>query len=110
MASTWLSMVMKPMAVPRASRAESRGRAMAKAEPKKRRRTRAASRMPRPLPPTLGGLASPASWPDTATFRPGRWAAWAVSTIFLASPWLRDWGPLSKVRVAKAMVPSGLIR
>ena len=96
------------MAVPREARAETRGSAMAKIEPKTSRSTTAARMIPSPVPPKDTRSAASATCPATATWREGPIAVWAVATNCLA--WLVEmyWESSLKVTVANAVRPSAL--
>jgi hypothetical protein len=83
--------------------ADTSGSTMANSDPKTRKSTMPASRMPRPVPPMLGGLAFSATWPATATSKVGEAAFLAVSTNSCASEVLTDCPPMSKLTDANAM-------
>ena len=107
--SRWLSRPINPMAVPSEAKADSSGSTMANSEPKTSRSTTPARMMPRPVPPNDCLSADSATCPATATCRWGPVAVWAAATNFWATEIGMFWASLSKVTVAKAVVPSLLI-
>ena len=97
---------MAEIAVPRATRAEASGVAIARSEPNTRNSTIPAVMMPRPVPPMEGWLACWASWPATAIWTPLPDPAVAVSTNCFAREIGRSCACWSSETVAKATEPS----
>ena len=58
---------------------------MASSEPKTRKSTMPAARMPMGRPPALGWLARSMAWPPRATVSPGPAADWATETTRLTA-------------------------
>ena len=98
-------MVARP--TPRDITAVTSGSAMPSNEPKTRKSTTAAARMPSPRLPTLGRLAASMAWPPSSTCTPFPAAARAVVTTCLVAATGRTFACWSKVIVAKATCPLG---
>src|ERR1700674_361445 len=101
-------MPITPMAVPREANADTRGRAMAKTEPKTSNRTIPARMIPSPVPPNDTRFDASPTWPATATCSFGPTAVWAVCTNVLAWAVEMFCERTSKVTVANPVLPSAL--